>query len=178
MINHTNTATVNYAVSEKKAENGRPYAMPGAYSGKPGDGDNIDFYNGIGGNVEVNFGIGGTYLYQDYKTKKINKEQITLTGMMNHEFSHAIGQMDGTTRGGYGTEKNPGGRMIQHPYTDIDGLVKYEKIPLEEATATFIDYRRPPSKKRKNYPTENSLNKEQGGVNPIQFAISKRETMM
>ena len=169
MIGHERTATVNYAVSERKGFNGNPYAMPGASSGTPGnEPDNPNYYNGVGGDVEINFGVGGTYTYQDFKTGEFSEEQISLTGMMNHEFSHAIGQMDGTTRGGKPDKDNPRGRMIIHSYTDSEGT-KHEKIPLEEATATFSNYRRPPSSKRKNYPTENSLNYEQGGKKRVEY---------
>lgn len=59
LIFHRNTLTITYNVSEKDKENGQLLGMEGAATGA--DGDNPNFYNGVGGNTETNISRGILY---------------------------------------------------------------------------------------------------------------------
>ena len=162
LIGHDNTMTLNYNVGKDGS------GMPGGASGFDGDGDDPNFYNGEGGDTSVWIGVGMNYQAQDFETGEFSTETMTTTNLMNHEFTHALAQMNGDTRS-KPSDNKPRGRMVWVYFTDSEGTKK-EKIPLEEAyTVGLPGYNRPGSTKKAKYPSENSLNKEQKGKKRVNY---------
>ena len=149
LIGHDKTLTLNYAVSEEKSEIGGTIGMVGASEGATNEKDAM---NGKGSDTSIDIGIGHNIITQDFNTGEFGKEQLSTTGLMNHEFMHALASMNGESRGA-------NSRKIMMSYTDSEGT-KAEKIPIEEAMTVYPG--RPPSPKTGSYPNENTLRREQG----------------
>jgi len=156
LVGSDKTTTINLARDGK-------YGMPGAAAGAA-EGDTVaqaNHSNGVGADTEVDIGIGHTYTAQDFKTGEFSTETMTDTNMLNHELIHALAQTNGESKDG----------TTVHYYTDSNGT-QSEKINKEEAyTVGFEGFNRPISPKTGKYPTENSLNKEQGGKRRVNYGF-------
>jgi hypothetical protein len=163
LINHTKTMTLDYAISSKKDNNGNNYAMIGATTEEKDSANRLNSENGIGNDAIVTIGKGHKFRAQDFKSGKFSTEIMTTTNMMNHEFNHALAQMNG--------EIKSSNKTTLHYYKDGNDT-KSEKIAIEEAyTVGFEGYNRPSSPKTGSYSSENKLNKEQGKKRRISYGF-------
>ncbi|HEX2847204.1 MAG TPA: M91 family zinc metallopeptidase [Chitinophagaceae bacterium] len=147
LIGHDKTLTINMAKNGEEA-------MPGAATGASNESLQKNASNGVGIDAEMDIGMGHLIFTQD-KNGKVIEQRLTTGDMLDHELVHAIAQMNGEAREG-------GKGLIS--YTDNKGVPQTERVPMEEVLT--IDAGRAPSKSRSmpgyQYPTENTLRREQG----------------
>ncbi len=146
LINHDKTVTINMVVDKDDKGNVRA-GMSGAAT-RATAGDIANMSNGIGTDVTTSIGVGHNF-YGD-KNGKVQLETLSMTDMFNHEFIHAIAQMNG--------ERMEGDTRLA--YSDDKGRTQMESITREDRYTIFGG--RPISKKGYRYPSENNLRYEQG----------------
>jgi RHS repeat-associated protein len=150
LINHEKTLTLDVVVQTKDGK--VTGAMPGAATGATA-GDKGNESNGVGTNVTTEVGAGHS-IYTESANWGVTKEVLSTGEMLDHEFIHALAQMNGESIEG-GTVKN------MYP-TATGGPYKTESILREEAATVGI-VQRPVSNKMRGYkyPSENNLRNEQ-----------------
>ena len=153
LVSHDKTVTIDVNVEIK---NEQKYGMVGGASGATKEADIPNESNGKGTDVTVN--VGGEYnIYTETPGGNVQKELLTTGGILNHELSHALPQMNGEAF----ADASPN---VNNTYpTSTGGQYKKESIPREEAAAVGI-IQRPESKKISGYryTNENYLRYEQG----------------
>jgi RHS repeat-associated protein len=163
LVSNKNTLTLTYNVSEKAKVNGETVGMVGGATGV--DGDNPNFYNGVGGNTETNIGMGHLILAQDAKSGKVQEEMLSTTDIMNHEFIHALAQMNG-----HAISKD---KQVTNFSYYPGGVTVNERINQEEYYTVGFQSR-PPNARGISYPTENLLRAEQGKSKRIAYKPPRR----
>jgi uncharacterized protein RhaS with RHS repeats len=142
LISHNKTATLSL---NKDGQ----YGMLGAASGAT-NGDSQNESNGVGHEI-----------YTQDSNGNVSTETLSDGDMLNHELIHSLAQMNGEAREGF--KKN-----TPIYYTDDKGASQVEMVPREEYLTVFGSR----SSKRipnYNYPSENSLRKEQGKKKRINY---------
>lgn len=154
LIDHDKTLTVDYNVEGKTG-------LIGGSSGAT-NGDSHNESNGIGTNVTVTIGIGHNIYTQNFSGGQTSLETLSTGDIFNHELVHAIAQMNGESKEGF---KN----NTPIFYFDNNGKSQTEMIPREEYYTIFGS--RPTSKKMPGYqyPSENSLRREQGKTKRVNY---------
>lgn len=150
LIGHNKTLTLSM---NKDNSSGKMTGMRGAASGATNN-DVGNESNGVRTNVTVNIGIGNEIFSSPFSGGKTSKETMSTHDLFNHEFGHAIAQMNGEAHGG--TRDN-----TPIMYIDDKGVQRTEMIPPYEFLTIFSTRhsRRIPGY---TYPSENRLRQEQG----------------
>ena len=163
LIGHKNTLTIHSGKSNEVENSG----LIGGWAG-PDQADGPDFEvdwtnarNGKGDNAEVGIGLSYDFLAQDFKTGQVSMQPMSETEIMNHEFIHALAIMNGD---------NMSDKTVKHYYNDGKSL-KVEKIEIEEAVTVFRDFKRKRANSNKfvDYPSANTLQKEQGRKKVLRY---------
>ncbi|MHC0446329.1 DUF6443 domain-containing protein [Flavobacterium sp. 3-218] len=137
---------------------------PGASTSPTNDNSKTqaDARNGKGTDTTIDVGGGHLYLAKDSNTGKVSKEVMSQTNLFDHELVHSLAFLNGEVKDG----------NVPHYYKDASGKTQSEVIDKEEAyTVGFDGFYRPDSKKTGSYPTENSLRKEQGDKQRVNYGF-------
>lgn len=159
LIGNKNTLTLNLATEKRNGEN---YGQAGASTGATKD-DRQNEKNGVGTDVTTSIGSGHEILVGDKNNpKSVKPEMMSMTDLLDHEFIHALAQMNG--------ERAPDETKYNNSFPTPDGKWHDEKISKEE---NYVMYGRDPSSKIPGYryPTENELRNERNKLPRLNYNV-------
>lgn len=148
LIGNKNTLTLNISTEKR---NGQIYGPAGAGTAATNN-DRENEKNGVGTNVTTSIGASHQILTGDKNNpKSVKPEMLSMADILDHEFIHALAQMNG--------ERAPDEKQFRNEFPTPDGKWHDEKISHEENN---VMYGRGISNKIPGYryPTENELRGE------------------